>query len=313
MRRLPRMRAGASVTMPFPSIPIDGISALLWYGMGHGVYGISGVTISPTNYQHAGRRKPSMNEHPSTRSSKLLMALGLSGMLCCASCQVATDGVVASAALPTAGPAHTAADRLSASRIRLPAPALTSQTSIEQALVARRSVRNYAPDPLTLAQCAQLLWAAQGVTHPDGLRTAPSAGALYPLEVFLAAADVTGLPAGVYRYQPHTHELSPIVYDDLRFDLRRAVVGQQPVQDAPAVIVIAGVYERTMGKYGDRGITYVQMEAAAAAQNITLQAVSLRLGAVYIGAFDEEAVKQVLSLAPDEEPLVVMPVRVPAP
>lgn len=254
-----------------------------------------------------------MDEHPSHRSSRLLMALGLSGMLCCASCQIVADGAGAPAGLPTPAASPTVAGRLSGSRIRLPAPDLTGETSIEQALAARRSVRDYTGDPLTLAECAQLLWAAQGITHPQGLRTAPSAGGLYPLEVFLVAGHVTDLPAGVYRYEPYRHELLPIIQGDLRYELRVAAVGQQPVQDAPAVIVIAGVYERTTGKYGDRGISYVQMEAAAAAQNLALQAVSLRLGAVYLGAFDEEAVKQVLSLAPDEEPLVVMPVGVPAP
>jgi len=136
--------------------------------------------------------------------------------------------------------------------IALPPPIHDGGISIEQALLERRSVREYAPAPLTLTEISQLLWSAQGITHPGGLRTAPSAGALYPLEVLLVAGEVTDLEAGIYRYKPQGHELLPILEGDRCRELSRAALNQSSLQDAPAVIAIAGVYERTTVKYGER-------------------------------------------------------------
>lgn len=180
--------------------------------------------------------------------------------------------------------------------------------SVEQALLERRSVREYAAEPLTLAEVSQLLWSAQGITHPSGLRTAPSAGALYPLEIYLLAGEVTDLKDGVYRYRPEGHQLLSVLEGDLRRDLSRAALNQPSLQDAPAVIVIAGVYERTTIKYGERGIRYVHIEVGSASENVHLQAVSLGLGTVFIGAFHDDGVREVLQLGTDEQPLGLMPV-----
>ncbi|MEW6716908.1 MAG: SagB/ThcOx family dehydrogenase [Chloroflexota bacterium] len=190
----------------------------------------------------------------------------------------------------------------------MPAPVYDSKTSVEAALLERRSVRQYRDEPLTLAEVSQLLWAAQGITHTDGLRTAPSAGALYPLEVYILVGRVAGLPAGIYRYQPQGHELVLIAEGDYRQALHQAALNQSAVQDAPVVIVIAAVYERTTVKYGERGFQYVHMEVGCAAQNIYLQAVSLNLGTVFIGAFHDDQVKEVLHMGVDEQPLALMPV-----
>ena len=194
------------------------------------------------------------------------------------------------------------------STIALPTPLYDSQTSIEQALQARRSVRSYSSDPLTLAEVSQLLWAAQGITDPDGYRTAPSAGALYPLDIFVVAGNVTGLPAGVYHYEPHGHELILTIEGDLRQNVYEAALQQSALKDAAIVIVITAVYERTTVKYGPRGIQYVHMEVGHAAQNIYLQVESLGLGTVFIGAFYEDRVKAVLQLGAEEIPLGLMPV-----
>lgn len=192
--------------------------------------------------------------------------------------------------------------------ISLPEPARESRTSIESALHRRQSVRQYAPDPLTLAEVSQLLWAAQGITRPGGYRTAPSAGALYPLELYLVSGNVSQLPTGVYRYHPEGHELEQVILGDKREELSQAALRQEAVQEAPAVILISGVYEKTTGKYGERGRQYVHMEVGSAAENIYLQAVSLNLGTVFIGAFYDEQVKEVLELNPNEHPLCLMPV-----
>jgi len=196
----------------------------------------------------------------------------------------------------------------SGERVALPMPVYESQTSVEQALQARRSVRDYAPGALKLAQVGQLLWAAQGVTGPTGQRTAPSAGALYPLEVYLVAGEVEGLAAGVYRYLPDDHALLRIASGDLRKQLAEAALGQIWVKDAPAVLVITAVYERTTVKYGERGVRYVHMEVGHAAQNVYLQAETLNLGTVFVGAFYDEEVSRILGLKEEQAPLGVMPV-----
>ena len=192
--------------------------------------------------------------------------------------------------------------------IRLPEPKHSSGTSIEEALLKRQSVRDFKDKPLTLAEVSQLAWAAQGTSYRDDRRTVPSAGALYPIELFVVAGNVSGLPAGIYRYSPKSHELLSIEKGDKRSDLCNAALGQSSVKRAPAVLVLSGVYERTITKYGDRGIRYVHMEAGHAAQNVCLQAIPMGLGTVVIGAFRDEDVKEILRMADRERPLYVIPV-----
>ncbi len=193
--------------------------------------------------------------------------------------------------------------------IILPQPRLESDTSIEETLLKRRSIREYKNESLNLQEISQLLWAAQGVTaSAQGGRTVPSAGATYPLEVYLVVGDVKNLPAGVYRYQPEEHRLVRTLEGDKRAELGRAALGQAWVGEGAVSIVIAAVYERTTGRYGDRGIQYVHMEVGHAGQNIHLQAVSLNLGTVVVGAFHDAEVKKILNLPDDEHPLYIMPV-----
>jgi len=175
-------------------------------------------------------------------------------------------------------------------------------------MLTRRSVRSFADAPVTVAEAGQLLWAAQGVTDSArGYRTAPSAGALYPLEVYLIAERVTGLSAGVYRYLPQAHALAGISASSARQELYEAVLSQPAVLDAPAVLVFSGVFERTTRKYGERGKQYVFLEAGHAAQNVYLQATALGLGAVVIGAFDDDAVRRAVGMTSQEQPVYVMP------
>lgn len=195
--------------------------------------------------------------------------------------------------------------------IKLPEPKYTSEISLEETLHKRRSVRDFKDKPLTLEQISQLLWAAQGINDKrEGFRTAPSAGALYPLEVYFVSGNITDLPKGIYKYNPHKHELTTGSEDDVRLELSRAALGQDCVKDGAAVIVIAAVYERTTAKYGKRGMRYVHMEVGNVSQNIYLQAVSLNLGTVVVGAFDDEQVKKVMQMENDEEPVCIMPIGV---
>jgi len=191
----------------------------------------------------------------------------------------------------------------SAERIVLPSPMRSGHMSLEEALARRRSVRDFSATPLSDQELSQLLWAAQGITHPDGLRTAPSAGALYPLELYVANA------AGFYRYDPQHHELQRRSERDPRSALCRAALEQESVREAPAVFVITAIYARTAQKYGDvHSSRYVHLEAGHAAQNLLLQAVALGLGAVPIGAFHDAQVQKALALPPEEQPLYLIPV-----
>jgi SagB-type dehydrogenase family enzyme len=192
--------------------------------------------------------------------------------------------------------------------IKLPEPRKGSKTSVESALHRRRSVREFGKAGLTPAEISQLLWATPGITDPEGRRTAPSAGARYPLEVFLVAGGQDELPAGVYRYRPQGHDLLPVVPGDKRGQLAAAALEQDWLNDAPVTIVIAAVYGRTARKCKQRAERYVYMEVGHAAQNVHLQAVALDLGTVVVGAFDDAEVKHVLEFAVNEEPLCLMPV-----
>ncbi len=193
-------------------------------------------------------------------------------------------------------------------RIKLPEPSYTGNLSVEEALSQRRSIRAYSGETLTIEEVSQLLWAAQGITSAEGGRTAPSAGALYPLELYLVVGDVEGIDKGVYKYIPEEHELEKVKDGDIRAELADAALGQECVRDAAIDIVFTAIYERTTGKYRERGIRYVQMEAGHAAQNVYLQAVSLDLGTVVIGAFVDGEVNEIMNMQEQETPLYIMPV-----
>ena len=199
--------------------------------------------------------------------------------------------------------------RGSLTRTRLPHPNLEGNVTVERALRERRSVREFRKgEPLTLEEVSQLLWAAQGITRTDGGRTSPSAGALYPLEISIVVGEVRDLSPGVYRYDPAGHDLQLFTEGDKRRRLSEGAIDQSAIKDAPLVIVVSAVYERTTTKYGARGVRYVHFEVGHAAQNVCLQAVSLGLGAAVIGAFSDEEVKRVLGSPGSEEVLYLVPV-----
>ena len=192
--------------------------------------------------------------------------------------------------------------------IKLPGPNFDGGISLERALQMRTSERTYLDRPLTQAEIGQVLWAAQGLTGSGQRRTIPSAGALYPLEVYLVAGKVGGLEPGVYKYALHGHELRMTLAGDKRGMMFRVALQQSCITSAPANIVICAVYERTTSKYKERGVRYVYMEAGHAAQNIYLQAAALNMKTVAIGAFNDQDLQQVLKLERDESPLYIMPI-----
>ena len=191
--------------------------------------------------------------------------------------------------------------------IPLPEPRYDGDVSVEHALRMRRSVRSYQDDPLDLSEISQILWSAQGITSHRRFRTAPSAGALYPLELYVIAGNVKNLSPAIYKYQPGKHVLVKIVAGDMRSELSRAALGQSAIKKAPTVLLFCAVFERTTGKYGRRGIRYVHMEVGHAAQNVCLQAIALGLKTAVIGAFRDTDVEKVANLADNEQPLYLVP------
>lgn len=200
---------------------------------------------------------------------------------------------------------------LPANSVKLPAARLDSSFSIEKVLSSRRSIREFTNQPLELSQVSQLAWAAQGLTGPEAHRTAPSAGGLYALELYLVAGNVNGLPTGVYKYDLLTHELVSLLTAEIRGDLSRAALDQTSITQAAAIFALSADYERISSKYGERGVRYSHMEAGHAAQNLLLQAVALDLGAVLVGAFTDARVKRLLHLSKQETPLYLIPVGKP--
>ena len=196
--------------------------------------------------------------------------------------------------------------------IKLPEVEHDSDFSIEKAILKRRSIRRYKDKSLTIKEVSQLLWAASGITDKRGFRTAPSAGALYPLEVYVVVGNVDKLPQGIYKYRPHEHELQLIKDGDKRKEICNAALSQSCVENGAIVIVFSAVYERTTRKYGERGIRYVHIEVGHVGQNICLEAVSLGLGVVTVGAFWDEEVSRVLHLPEEHRPLYVLPIGYPA-
>lgn len=190
--------------------------------------------------------------------------------------------------------------------VRLPLADLPP-VRLRDALAQRRSVRSYAPAAVTLAQLAALLWAAQGLTGPGGLRTAPSAGALHPLELYVHASRVDGLAPGLHHYDPASHALSAVQPGSAQAVVD-ATGAQRAVADAALVVALAAVPARTAARYGARSARYVAFEAGAASQNLALAAVALGLGAVVIGAFSDDALARALDLPKGTEPIALMAV-----
>lgn len=194
--------------------------------------------------------------------------------------------------------------------MKLPQPDTTGALTVEQAIKRRRTVRTFDRKILSVEALSQLLWAAQGITEDRGLkRAAPSAGALYPMDIYAVVGQnsVAGIEAGVYHYETGGHRLSAMVLEDLREDVARASLSQMWMARAPVNMVITAEYRRITGKYGERGVRYAMMEAGHIAQNLFLQAEALNLKAGIVGAFHDTELNKILHLPRSHETLLVMP------
>ena len=195
--------------------------------------------------------------------------------------------------------------------MKLPEPKLVGDASLEKAIYHRRTMRSFDGKALTLKQCSQIFWAAQGITEPGGFkRAAPSAGALYPMDVYGVIGNncIEKLHAGVYHYTPAGHTLSLVQEGDKRKDVAEASLWQMWMAHAPLTLVITAEYSRIMVKYGQRGIRYAMIEAGHIGQNIFLQAAALGIAAGIVGAFEDQEIIRVLGIGKTHEPLLIMPV-----
>jgi len=193
-------------------------------------------------------------------------------------------------------------------KIELPEPKYTGM-AVEEALKKRRSIRNYSTKPVSKAQLSQLLFAAQGVTgrmYGKALRTAPSAGALYPFEIYIVANNVQDLPQGIYHYSVLDHTLEPVKSGDFRGQITDAGLDQEMLGDAGVTFVLSAIFDRVRHKYGERSFRYVYMEAGHISQNIYLQAVSLGLGSVCAGAFLDEKVNKLIDVDGVKEAVIYL-------
>jgi SagB-type dehydrogenase family enzyme len=183
--------------------------------------------------------------------------------------------------------------------------------SVEEAISARRSIREYKNIPLTLEEISQLVWAGQGLTGPKGLRTAPSAGGIYPVRMYLASGNVADLAKGLYLYHPQENQLSCHREGDYRDRLITATFNHDWMKNSPAILILAADPEMMIKKYGDAAKRYIDMETGHVAQNIHLQAVSLKLGTVVVVAFNEQKLKSIFALPDSEQLIYLMPVGKP--
>jgi SagB-type dehydrogenase family enzyme len=197
--------------------------------------------------------------------------------------------------------------------LKLPSPDTRGKLSLEQAIAKRRSVRRFKAEPLTLEQISQLLWSAQGITGTGDGRATPSAGATYPLEVFIVVGEhgSPSLAAGLYHYDAGNHSISLQQTGDLRQTLADTALGQSSIARCPVAMVICAVHPRTAYRYGRRGERYVHMEVGHVGQNVALQAVALGLGTVMVGAFEDEEVQKALKLEEQFKPLYIIPIGLP--
>ena len=243
-----------------------------------------GVPRLPQHRQGAGRRR-------APRATAILLACAAIAGGC---------GPLVSDEEPTGDPPEEPMMR------SLPEPSTPETGSLEDAVAARRSVRDFDPRALTEAQVGQLLWAAQGVTDPSGLRAAPSAGATYPLEVYVVTAEWAA------RYVPGEHALVEHLDGDHRRAVTYTAFGQVWMADAPLIVVFTAVEARTAERYGDRGARYVLIEIGHAAQSLLLQATAVDLVATPVGAFEAAALSRALALPDEHVPIYLVPVGHPA-
>lgn len=195
--------------------------------------------------------------------------------------------------------------------IKLPSPEPMVTSSVDQALRQRKSVRSFAAKPLSKEQLAYLLWASTGIQgrgHGFEFRTAPSAGALYPIETYLVVNTVEDVPQGLYHYSIKLHGLEELQSGDVSRPVTVAAMGQRMCLQAAVVFIWTAVFQRTKWRYGDRAYRYIYLDAGHIAQNLALAATSLGLGSCQVGALFDDEVNDIIGADGIEESTIYMSV-----
>jgi len=195
--------------------------------------------------------------------------------------------------------------------IALPAPEQVVTSSVDQALRQRRSIRSYSDRPLSIEQLSYLLWASTGIQRRARnfeFRTAPSAGALYPIETYVVVNNVENVPQGLYHYSIKQHTLEELQTGDISQAITTAAMGQRICSQAAAVFIWTAVFQRTKWRYRDRAYRYIYLDAGHIAQNLALSATSLGLGSCQIGALFDEEVNEIVGVDGIEESTIYMTV-----
>ncbi|MGP8050437.1 MAG: SagB/ThcOx family dehydrogenase [Desulfobaccales bacterium] len=189
-------------------------------------------------------------------------------------------------------------------RLRLDPEQGRTDADLWQCLSGRRSQRAYRERPLTRGELAALLWASQGATYASRgylLRAAPSAGALYPVETYLAVHRVDGVEPGIWHFRVPDFSLELLQAGDFRHPLVRAGLSQDFLGAAGVVFIWTGVLNRAMWKYRERAIRYLFLDAGHICQNLMLAATALKLGVCPVGAFFDGEVEHLLQVDGVEE------------
>lgn len=192
--------------------------------------------------------------------------------------------------------------------VKLPEP--NKETCLSQLLLKRKSVRKFKKEPLRLSELSQVLWASYGLINKRR-HVVPSAGATYPVEIYLVVRDVEGLKPGIYKYNNQEHLVQLVKEGDYSRDLARACLDQLWVKEAPVNIILVALHEKTTSWYGERGFRYIHNEAGHIGQNIYLMATEMNLGTVAIGAFNDSEVLKIIGLDAKYIALYVFPVGKP--
>ncbi|MHC4131737.1 MAG: SagB/ThcOx family dehydrogenase [Planctomycetota bacterium] len=194
-------------------------------------------------------------------------------------------------------------------KIKLPAPNIEQKMGLDETIKKRKSIRHFSSKPLSLKELSYLLWASTGIQRIEAgyeFRTAPSAGALYPIETYIIANNVTELANGLYHYDIKNHQLEELKLEELGAKLAATALGQNFCATAPVVFLWTAIFQRSKFKYQQRAYRYIYLDAGHIAENLALTAVSLKLGSCQIGAFLDDQINEILELDGTEESILYL-------